>query len=326
MSQPLGNCPACRKPLTDQDDVVICPECGAPYHRACYQKEGRCIFYKEHGPGFEYQNPAAEASESKKVERNDSNVVCRACGATNNASNIFCEKCGVPLRAANQQYQGASAQGGFNPGAFGVYGPGMNMQGEIDDIPKADWARYIGKSSDQYLYRMTQQNMRKSKIGVVLSAFFLGPYYFAYRKMWGWAALSFVLYILATVPTYLGFMVDNANPLVGGLSVDTVTLISQIVSFVNLAVRLVFSLFGTYLYRQNAGKKIKALRSTHPGDAEYQAALQKKGGVSIVGVVVVVLVTIALSAAITPFVWQDVLAYWNSIYSASGSSLFGLFG
>ena len=28
-------CPICGEKFTAQDDIVVCPECGAPYHRAC---------------------------------------------------------------------------------------------------------------------------------------------------------------------------------------------------------------------------------------------------------------------------------------------------
>ena len=28
-------CEGCGKPLTLQDDIVVCPDCGAPYHRVC---------------------------------------------------------------------------------------------------------------------------------------------------------------------------------------------------------------------------------------------------------------------------------------------------
>ena len=34
-------CEGCGKPLTLQDDIVVCPDCGAPYHRDCYEKLGR---------------------------------------------------------------------------------------------------------------------------------------------------------------------------------------------------------------------------------------------------------------------------------------------
>ena len=37
-------CPICSEKFKADDDIVVCPKCGAPYHRSCYEKEGRCIF------------------------------------------------------------------------------------------------------------------------------------------------------------------------------------------------------------------------------------------------------------------------------------------
>lgn len=36
-------CEGCGRPLALTDDIVVCPDCGAPYHRECYEKLGRCI-------------------------------------------------------------------------------------------------------------------------------------------------------------------------------------------------------------------------------------------------------------------------------------------
>lgn len=30
------HCPICGKEFCDGDDIVVCPECGTPYHRECY--------------------------------------------------------------------------------------------------------------------------------------------------------------------------------------------------------------------------------------------------------------------------------------------------
>ena len=45
-------CASCHKVLKEGDDIVICPECGAPYHRECYAAEGRCVFSAKHGNGL----------------------------------------------------------------------------------------------------------------------------------------------------------------------------------------------------------------------------------------------------------------------------------
>ena len=41
-------CPICGKAFHEGDDIVVCPICGTPYHRACYEKEGRCLFEDKH--------------------------------------------------------------------------------------------------------------------------------------------------------------------------------------------------------------------------------------------------------------------------------------
>ena len=33
-------CPVCGDTFKEDDDIVVCPQCGAPYHRACYQEKG----------------------------------------------------------------------------------------------------------------------------------------------------------------------------------------------------------------------------------------------------------------------------------------------
>ena len=56
MTRYTGNhCPVCEQTFTDADDIVVCPDCGTPYHRACWQKVGACMHRSEHAAGFEWQ-------------------------------------------------------------------------------------------------------------------------------------------------------------------------------------------------------------------------------------------------------------------------------
>ena len=58
-------CSVCGKALTDTDDIVVCPDCGAPYHRACYEKQGGCVYADKHGTGFEWTPPASAQPERR---------------------------------------------------------------------------------------------------------------------------------------------------------------------------------------------------------------------------------------------------------------------
>ena len=47
-------CPVCKNLFKDSDDIVVCPDCGAPYHRECYNETKKCIYEDKHGNGFSY--------------------------------------------------------------------------------------------------------------------------------------------------------------------------------------------------------------------------------------------------------------------------------
>ncbi len=54
-------CEGCGRAAHPQDDIVVCPDCGAPYHRDCYEKLGRCIHTPAHGAGYEWKFPYKDA-------------------------------------------------------------------------------------------------------------------------------------------------------------------------------------------------------------------------------------------------------------------------
>ena len=60
-------CPVCMRTFRDEDDVVVCPKCGAPYHRECYQEKGKCIFIDLHNSGKSWKEQQ-EAQQAQKDE------------------------------------------------------------------------------------------------------------------------------------------------------------------------------------------------------------------------------------------------------------------
>lgn len=331
MKNPTGPCPVCHQPLKPTDDIVICPECGAPYHRACYQQVQHCVFEAQHGTGFEFTSPEQTGSaippDGVAPPPTTQQVSCPACGAGNDARNIFCEKCGSPLyRPAPGAYQqpGNAPQQTWqtnnmppnwgspygNPFGGAGFAPPINLNETLDDISLRDWSCYIGSSAPTYIARFQQQQARGTKAGFMFSAFFLGPFYFAYRKMWGWAALAFAVWMLLSMPSILLIMVTQGNPSVAGLSLTFVDNLSSLAFFLNLVGRSLCGIFALTLYRQSAGKKIKALRASTQNEAEYQQQLVVKGGASVLGVLAVVGAMLLCSFAIMPVAGQDILNYY----------------
>ena len=72
-------CPVCGEKFKESDDIVACPECGAPHHRDCWKKEGHCHFVADHGTDRQWARPQAGDS-ANSAESAVEGKVCPHCG------------------------------------------------------------------------------------------------------------------------------------------------------------------------------------------------------------------------------------------------------
>lgn len=61
-------CPVCGECFKEGDDIIACPECGTPHHRACYNKANTCANARMHGTYFSFQ----QSDEKRRPEDDDS--------------------------------------------------------------------------------------------------------------------------------------------------------------------------------------------------------------------------------------------------------------
>lgn len=96
-----GNfCDGCKKPILENDDIVVCPECATPQHRHCYDKAGECVNSHLHGTDFTWQgtvseNTSAETSTLVNQEKKGGELTCPNCQHTNPAGSEVCRNCGM---------------------------------------------------------------------------------------------------------------------------------------------------------------------------------------------------------------------------------------
>lgn len=233
-------CLSCGTAFTAEDDVVVCPDCGTPYHRACFEKEGRCINDELHEKGGTWQ-PAFERAETAS----DEPVRCARCGQENPPTGLFCNRCGMPLsnsfsepRPFNEQPGGAQGnngnpgnmgqqgyyrgqgpqQGGYGPqGGFGQQGFGPQGMGgfanpnamrfdqdsDIDGVKLGDLARYVGKNQFSYLTNFIRFGKFGGKVSLNFSALLFPQLYFFYRKMNLLGIIYLLLTVVLSIPTVM---------------------------------------------------------------------------------------------------------------------------
>ncbi len=166
------HCPVCNKNFTENDDVVVCPECGTPHHRECYKITGKCFNENSHGT----ETSVAESfknSEEKIVEE-----IPQVTPAENSDENA--EK---PFKINGKELPDfikfSSVQDHL-------------IEGKHSSLFEAA----VGKNQNYYIPKFLLMNTLNRGISFNFVAFFAPFSWALYRKMYKIAALIFAAYAL----------------------------------------------------------------------------------------------------------------------------------
>ena len=196
-------CCGCGEPLVPEaDDIVVCPDCGAPMHRACWQKESACPLRGQHGAEFSWQptlEPEPEPGDDEPLdirfdETTDAGVICPACGCNCPPGTNTCPECGEhfnefaqSVRARyEQEVREREQQLKENFPTYTVHDRTVTMGDIVAEQPLEEIAlqlRGSRRSVTHYLERFEDNK----KLGWNWAAFFtglFGPFWFFFRKLY----------------------------------------------------------------------------------------------------------------------------------------------
>ena len=294
----IGNkCPVCEKYFHADDDIVVCPECGTPHHRECYEQTGHCCNEHLHAEGYDY-NESGDTEKSKEK-------ICPSCGKPNNENAFFCNYCGSSLtpQQDNRQTQQnpAGAQNGADQ-AGNPFAAFMDPMGGVpgdtdlgDGVTAGEAAKYV-KQNTPYFVRVFNniKSFNKSKFSFAAALFPGG--YMLYRKMYKLGAMFTALHFaLEIFEMYLYFYIvqsdilQNTNALLSSmfsLSESSVASLSilyvyEMVIGAILAMRIVIGFCFNRMYYKHCKKQILSIKQ-NPQDGENpETLLQTKGGVNM---------------------------------------------
>ncbi|MGN0706923.1 MAG: RING finger protein [Faecalibacterium sp.] len=289
-------CEGCGRPLTLQDDIVVCPDCGSPYHRSCYEKLGMCVHAPAHANHYEWHFPYQD-SELR---------TCPACGERTLRSEERCRCCGadMPPEGQAQPNDRAAAESEQN-GAFDYAGmyrqfgqtgsaadpmrqatqAAFGAEQMLDGIPCQDWMDYIGPSASTYLADYGRMQLQNSKTSMCFSALLFGPFYFFYRKAWKPAFAFLAAELLLAAPTFISMLQISESPLAPALSASALVLLARICSVLSFVLMILRGMFGKWFYRKSAAEQIRRIRKDFPDAAKRRVVLAAQGGVSWAAVV-----------------------------------------
>lgn len=292
-------CPVCNAYLFDNDDVVFCPECGAPHHRGCFASIGQCAYKEFHGTDKEYRRPEskpeqdnsnnAPKAEYKVIDSPDANsTVCATCKSVFDKNLSVCPHCGTPK--------------GYQTTPFGTplimidaFG-GVAKDEVIDGVSATDLKDYVAVNTQRYLPRFKKLN-KKNKGSWNWGAFLFPHAWFFYRKIYLPGLFFFLMsflfslmassinLVLSSAPEEIfksyavmyQYIADNLATFDKGI-----VIISIIGLLGGLVLRIISGAFGDWFYRKSAIESIKKVKENDDQNLDIPLALRlrKKGAVN----------------------------------------------
>ena len=280
-------CSICEKIFEKDETVVVCPHCGAPSHRECFDRLGDCRFEDQHSPDFNYIDVFKDEAVTNPLPVN----VCSHCGAENEASALFCQSCGVPSGSLNR----TQAAG---PGI--IWQQTFNSEEEIDGIKTRFFSAFIGSRAYYFLSFFKIFASAKKffmNLSINLSAFLFHGYYLIYRKMYALGIITLLVQTLLNIPismiTIHELKGTDLHPMllsfIDSFPVPSEFLISvSVVSRVLLtALRTAIAFLANRLYFKFSKDQILKAKKVCDDDRQLEQVLSKKGNVTSVPVMAV---------------------------------------
>ncbi len=256
---PQKSCALCHAYLFPEDDVVYCPECGAPHHRECYNSIGKCALIELHGTENQYDKIKQSAPEQKQENAEEPQNFETPFGA----------------------FSPIDFLGGIKPESF------------IDDgVTAKQAATFVLSNTMRYIPKFAKLGKNR-KISWNFMAFLFPCGWFLSRKMYknGFIAGFFeILSVIFTIPFQntlinLGMMDTMSYPdMLSGMAENMSAISPAVVgvaflgAMLSLAVSLVSALLGDWLYKKHT---VKTIREIEASSEDKSLDYRKKGGVNL---------------------------------------------
>lgn len=243
-------CAACGMKFFDDADIVVCPECGTPYHHECWERIGACVHSAEHG-SYEWKG------ENQELREHLENIES----------------------AENQKHE--NTNDGFeiiHVDSYDEYREIMDKKlleqqkdfDAIDGVTAQELLKFIGKNGYYYLpvFKDIRKNNKSLKLN--FAAFLMFPMHCFYRKMNLFGVVMMTLLFLTTEAKIL--LSHFAEQL--GISDHMLMTAYIIATALSLAIDIFVLMFFNYFYFKSCIKRINAIKH-HYSDENYDRILAR---------------------------------------------------
>ena len=274
------DCPVCEKPFVDGEDIVVCPQCGLPHHRACWAQVGKCFADSKHGTAEQWSRKAIDVPVDASQDR--PKQVCPHCKNEIEDTSDRCMRCGSLLKP--QEWQNAPAP--RTPVPFGAQSAESYSSAErIGSANAADVAAVVGNNTMYYMDRFRRIERGQSG-GWNWAAFLLAPFWLFYRKQYLLGAVYLIMRLLSNIatlvvfaPLYMVETIEQQQVVLLEIYESPLFFLAALLYVIFMTLKILLGLRANAFYLEHCEKKIHAARVKTPDISPIELA--SAGGVSM---------------------------------------------
>lgn len=320
-------CIVCSEQFKEDDDIVVCPECGTPYHRACYEKYGDCVNVELHKSGRSWQPAKDVGTLFEDIETSEDDKVCPSCGYVNPKLTAFCDRCGSPMPVLERHnehmrqkiaeaihYDDGEPALNLQPYLINFTDPlcGYNPDEDFEGVRLYELADYVGTNTHYYLPNFKRFKDKRASLSWNFSAMLFPELFFAYRRMplisLAAAFIRFLLMIPQYIPILAKMDAGAVSQFAKGFDVRSTafSIVSLLSTVLIYAIMFFFGTYGNKLYYRKAIKKTAKIKAeTTP--YTIRQTLRSKGGTSAGWVIAVIAIYVAVGMSL-----NGILGFFNA--------------
>lgn len=279
-------CAVCSAYLFEEDDVVYCPECGAPHHRECYNSLGHCGLYEFHGTENQYKKPETDTEQVNDLSTH-ATTTCTMCGENYDSDSYSCPSCNAPnISKMGGHIVSIDLMGGVSPKTD--LGNGVTAE---------EAKKFVSTNSHRYIPKFLKfKNGKKASWN-----------WFAFLTPCGWlfsrkmyllgcivgaiqVALSMLTIPFAAATNQLDLSAAKNSYEIALIVMDNISLIGENViytasigSFLNTLLAVLLAIFADYIYRNRV---ISSVSDIKKNGVDIEESFLKKGGVNFIVAVI----------------------------------------
>lgn len=325
-------CDGCSEIMLEGDDIVVCPDCGTPQHRECYKKNNECVNAHLHSEGFDWKAAHPEQEVQQEDPSNETEE-------TQKAENSFGTE-----SPGNETHSNAPniPMPDFRIDGVYVNGQTFDANEDIGGATVKEVVTYTQVNSRNYLKRFIRNRHKKSFfLSWNWGAFFFGPAWFFYRKLYKVGAILLALAISATIaiiplapaienaatklePLYTQFLdaietnstapTEESQAEVDRLSAEIMTAAKAVMphtlavfAATYLVSQIIPALIANSLYRKKMLEDIKFAKEASSDENILKYSLIRRGGVSFLAGLFA-----TLAASHLPNIIMSIVSYFTN--------------